>query len=236
MGKITAKHYLNTNLKPYETRKGVYLYSLYVQVTANRRNTKVKSTLLSGYYSEQEFEEIIDPTNKEDALSLRLESSMIENTLHFLIEEAGIFDPKLFAAIYRYAADIFVFNIDIQCFKLSNGREVDLFEKDKNNQNLDISELFTKEFSLCDNNANGMSLFTWFSEKGQKELLLYLTENNCSEGTMDILNKIMLCKASKLIGDSYIKNQRRYEILLGKYLDLFEPHFKLEKYYSFFSE
>ena len=45
MGKITVKHFLNTNLKPYVINKQNY-YSIYVFVTANRKTTKLKSIML----------------------------------------------------------------------------------------------------------------------------------------------------------------------------------------------
>ena len=42
MNKITVKHYLNTNLKPYVINGDKY-YSIYALVTSHRQNTKVKS-------------------------------------------------------------------------------------------------------------------------------------------------------------------------------------------------
>ena len=59
MGKITVKHYLNTNLKP-RTHGKHKLYPLYVQIVINRLNFRFKSPCLEwfneGYLKESAFE------------------------------------------------------------------------------------------------------------------------------------------------------------------------------------
>ena len=59
MGKITIKHFLNTNLKPYIINKQNY-YSVYLLITAQRKTTKVKSLVFDEYYSESDFESIFN--------------------------------------------------------------------------------------------------------------------------------------------------------------------------------
>ena len=59
MGKITVKHYLNTNLKPYII-DGEKYYKIYVLIRADTQNTKIKSDVSSNEYTETEFEKLIN--------------------------------------------------------------------------------------------------------------------------------------------------------------------------------
>ncbi len=54
MGKIIIKHYLNKTLKP-SLMKGVFKYPVYVRVTYNRMNHKLKSQWINYPVSESEF-------------------------------------------------------------------------------------------------------------------------------------------------------------------------------------
>ncbi len=87
MGKITVKHYLNKKLGR-ERKDGKITYPIYVQITAQRRTTQIKS-LLNLYFTENEFNQYLDNELKcvtsddeinKISLSVDFENLQIEKT------------------------------------------------------------------------------------------------------------------------------------------------------------
>ncbi|GHS90811.1 hypothetical protein FACS1894203_0340 [Bacteroidia bacterium] len=230
MGKITVKHYLNTNLKPYIINGEKY-FTIYALVTANRQNTKVKSKVFNEYYTENDFIEITDENNKEDFITLQNEAKTIENIANELINKVEIFDTALFSAIYNYFQEIFIYDLDIQVYKEGN-TVVDLYDKNKNKLGIAIDQFFIKEFSMKESRAKGMSLFTWFSPLGQTELEKFLFESNCKFDIKEaklILNDIVFEKSFEVLS-WILKGSQKYKILLDKYDHLFESVYKSASY------
>lgn len=199
MGKITVKHYLNTNLKPYLIN-GERYFSIYALVTANRQNTKVKSKAFNEYYTEKDFAELTSPDNLEDAETIKHEETTIINIVNLLVQEFESFDTTLFAAVYSYYQNIYVFELDFNhCFnqwdkKNLKGKIDLLFQKEKNKMGIGIDQFFTEPFSLKENQSKGMSIFTWFTPKTQKKLSDFLTLNKCKydiNRSIEILNKLV---------------------------------------------
>ena len=224
MGKITVKHYLNTNLKPYIINGAAY-YSIYALVTANRQNTKVKSKVFNEYYSESDFAEISSGTNKEDISLLLNEAKTIEVIVSVLISKINLFDTALFSALYNYFQEIFVFDLELH-YK-DDEKIADLYDKDKNRLGVQIDSFFTENFSLKENNAKGMSLYTWFSPLGQQELSKFLVKNNCLYDTRDavkILNDIVFETSFEKM-NWILKGSQKSKLLLDKYNNLFEGYF-----------
>ena len=222
MGKITVKHYLNTNLKPYIINGEKY-YTIYALVTANRQNTKVKSKVFNEYYTENDFAEIVDRDNQECYNLLQNEVTTIENIANEIISTIGIFDTALFSAIYNYYNEIFVFDIDIETYDCGN-IHVNLFDESKNKLGIAIDSFFMKDFSLKECNASGMSLFTWFSALGQNELKRFLIESRCKydvEEASKILNDIVFRKSFGVL-HWILKGSQKYRVLIEKYNTLFE--------------
>ena len=228
MGKITVKHYLNTNLKPYVINKENY-YSIYMLVTVNRKNTKIKSLAFSEYYSEKDFEEIINPNNKEDFELLRSEADTITKIIELLNTINDDFDTTLFAAIYNYFPEIYVFEIDLESIHYhENGKKyvVNLYKEDKNKLNINISDLFQEEFSLKENQAKGMSVYTFFSPMGQfmlKKLLKKskpLIDININD-EVDLLTSIVFYRTFEKL-DWILRGNNKYSKLLDKYCMIFD--------------
>ena len=95
MGKITVKHYLNTNLKPYLVRGEKY-YSVYILITVNRKTTKVPSLEFGEFQTESDFEDII---NTPEMIN---EVQTIENIISSQLDLFdGEFDTQLFSAFYN---------------------------------------------------------------------------------------------------------------------------------------
>lgn len=228
MGKITVKHFLNTNLKPYIINGEKY-FSIYVLVTANRQNTKVKSKAFNEYYNERDFSEIINPENTEDSEIIKNEESTITNIANLLITEFETFDTTLFSAVYNYYQTIYVFDLELDNNTFERREKtgkniINLYKKDKNKMGLGIDVFFIEPFSLKENNAKGMSIYTWFSPKGQKELSDFLVKNNCkydTNRTVEILNKIVFYSSFDKLS-WMMKGTRKFESLANKYYDFFE--------------
>lgn len=81
MGKITVKHYLNTNLKPYIIGGESY-YKIYVLIRADTQNTKIKSDVSANEYTEKEFYELIADTTGELGKAIKEETKIIK----FIVE------------------------------------------------------------------------------------------------------------------------------------------------------
>ena len=228
MGKITVKHYLNTNLKPYVINGEKY-YSIYVLVTANRQNTKIKSVKFNELYTENDFEEIIAESNPY----LIDEIAVITNISNLIIESLGEFDTSFFSALYGFLSNVFVFNLDIQIYSVGveNGqRRIDLYAKDKNALGIAIDQYFCSDYSLSENRSNGMSLFTWFSDSGQQHLDEFLTENSDQKYEISeiksILNKLIYYACLDKF-QWVLKGSKKLEPLYQKYSLVFENDFAL---------
>jgi len=240
MGKITVKHYLNTNLKPYIINGEKY-FSIYLLVTVNRQTTKVKSVYYKEYYSEKDFQDITEKTNIEDLEVINNEEITVKNLIEMIIQELSTFDSVLFSCIYNYYQTIHIFDIDIQLADIEGENKtvlkVDLFDKNKNSAGLSLDTLLIKPFSLLENEANGMSLFTWFSNFGQIELRNFLVEENCLmdiEKTIYLLNKIVFFKSFEIL-NWIVKGSKKFENLNKKHVTLFDnPTGLCEKYYKEF--
>lgn len=128
MGKITVKHYLNTNLKPYEM-DGEKLYKLYFLLRYNNKNTKIKS-LVNEEMTEAEYNERILDNN--DILNIRMknETAFVEKLIGIAEKTKLAFDMKLFIDIWTIATYPIILKFDnyIQWFA-NRFKEVDFYDK-----------------------------------------------------------------------------------------------------------
>lgn len=96
MGKITIKHYLNTNLKPSYSN-GVLEYPVYFRVSHNRKNERIKSDWIVHSCSESDFANDI-----HIAQLIEYETDIISD----IIEKAGDKDFNLRARLINSKAEI----------------------------------------------------------------------------------------------------------------------------------
>lgn len=211
MGKITVKHYLNMNLKPYVVR-GENYYSMYIMVVVNRKNTKVKSISFEELYTEKDFEEIQNENND----LLNREIIAIENICLLIQDIFGDFDASVFSAYYSSMNDLFIDSVD---FEENNSNEFDLWSKKGNSLNLEMESFVFGEFSRSVNKTHGMNLFTWFSETGQKELSDYLQIEKVTGDFIEIINML-----NKLVflGSMYRFSEKLSETKKGR--ELYDRH------------
>ena len=132
MGKITVKHYLNTNLKPYEM-DGEKQYKIYFLLRYNNKNTKVKS-LINEEMTLTEYEE--RKSDNSDILHNRIENEtkLIEKLIEISEKTKQPFEIKLFTDIWKISTYPILeeFNNYIQwiTYRLgNNGGEMNFYER-----------------------------------------------------------------------------------------------------------
>ncbi len=171
MSKITVKHFLNTNIKPYYISGEPY-YGVYVLIIVSRQNTKVKSLIFNELYREIDFNELLISNEIE------LEKSIIENFVPLLIEYFNVFDTSLFTSFFNFISTIHVRDINIE-FINTNTKTLVLSSKELNKFNIDLNYYFFSEYSQSINMTKGMSIYNWFSSENEKELQKYLINKKC---------------------------------------------------------
>ena len=174
MGKITVKHYLNTNLKPYEM-DGEKLYKLYFLLRYNNKNTKIKS-LVNVEMTEKEYNERI--LNDNDTLTIRIKNEIIfiEKVIQIAEKTKLAFDMKLFNDIWEIATYPIIEKFDSyiqwvsQRFNGFSDREIDFYDT----QNIE---------TFC-NVLNGLKLFinnSKYSISDEMYLLQFFDKNVLNE-------------------------------------------------------
>ncbi len=145
MAKITAKHFLNTNLKPYLINKEKH-YSVYISLVAYRKNTKVKSIVLDEYYNENTFNEIINSSDEYDINLIENEINTISLITEISVEVLKEFDTAFITSYFKFSSLI---NID-------SSIEYDKYLKDKSSKINDVERImrtfkkYDKYFSIVE--------------------------------------------------------------------------------------
>ena len=217
--KITVKHYLNTNSKPYVINKESY-YSIYILLTAKRQNTKFKSIAFDELYSETDFEQIISLNDKEDKELINNEISILENISNLVINELETFDTHFVTAYFNFLPTIQIWDIDIQCFKES-GLSIDFYDKTKNKAGIKLDDYLI----LKTNNSilKGISLFEFYNLSNQNFLKDFLIKNdiktNIDETLEDIKRAYFYMSLSKF--RYFLSGSTKNKTLLNKYEHVF---------------
>lgn len=212
MGKITVKHYLNTNLKPYVVR-GENYYSMYIMVIVNRKSTKVKSISFEELYTEKDFEEI----QNEDNSLLNDEAKVIESICSLIVDVFGDFDAGVFSSYYILMNDLFVDDVEFETMD----SDFSFYAGKDNPLGLNLQDYIFGDFSLSINRTHGMSLFTWFSTSGQKELLKYLKRQKIKYNSNELicmLNKSAFLGSMKAFSSKLDESKKGRE-LYNKYAE-----------------
>lgn len=108
MAKITAKHFLNTNLKPYLINKEKH-FSVYIALVAYRKNTKVKSITFDEYYNENTFNEIFNSTDEYDINLIENEIKTLSLITEIAVNILNDFDTAFVTAFFKFSS---IINID----------------------------------------------------------------------------------------------------------------------------
>lgn len=230
MGKITIKHFLNTNLKPYVINKQNY-YSIYLMITGQRKTTKVKSILFNEYYSENDFESIFNSDLSEDRMMVENEINSVKIICELVVNELKEFDTNFLTAFYNFSNTIDIWKPDNQIFSY-NGEKIDLYDASKNNAGIVLDRLKI-EFT----DIRGVSLYEFFNKENQEKALQILKKQKV-KNTIDSLNDInkTFFYSSLEFFEWFIKGNKKNAELEEKYEQFFEngktrfDYYLVEKY------
>lgn len=118
--KITIAYFLNDNLKPYKIN-GENYYPIYLQITAKRKTTKIRSLMFEEYYTEDDYNDIMQSEDAEDVEMRENEISAINNTARLTIEMLGDFDTSFFVNYLNFSKTISVKKADIYTLGYNKG-------------------------------------------------------------------------------------------------------------------
>lgn len=230
MGKITIKHFLNTNLKPYVINKENY-YSIYLMITGQRKTTKVKSLLFDEYYSESDFENIFNSNNFGDKTLIENEINSVKIICELVTTELKEFDTNFLTAFYNFSNTIDIWKPDNQIFSF-NGEKIDFYDANKNNAGIILDRLKV-EFT----NVRGVTLYEFYNKENQEKALKILKKQKVKNETdsLDDINKTFFY-ASMEFFEWFIKGNKKNAELESKFKQFFETgkdgfdHYIVNKY------
>lgn len=220
MSKITVKHFLNENLKPYNIGGDNY-YSVYVLVTAKRQNTKFKSLALNEYYSKQNFEDIINSNDEDDILLIKNETNTIQIISELVIDILQSFDTAFLSAFFNFSNEIYLFNPDIEVLNYED-LNINFYRKDKNKAGIDLGSIFCEftDHILAD----GVSIYNFYNYQNQLKFKNLLLENNCKVNVDEFIkdiNKLLFIGTFEKF-HYYLLGSKKNKILINKYSFFFE--------------
>ncbi len=216
MSKITIKHFLNTNLKPYLINKENY-YTIYILITAQRKSTKVRSLVFNEYYTENDFENIINSDKLEDKKLIENEINSIKLISEILINELNEFDTNFLTAFYNFSNTVDIWKIDNQVFQ-NDGSRVDLFYKSGNNAGLELDEI---KRELTD--IRGVTLYEFFNKENQSKALKILKKQKVKnpETVLNDINKTFFYCSMQFF-EWFIEGNKKNAELKNKFELFFE--------------
>ncbi|MFB9121562.1 hypothetical protein ACFFUE_10240 [Bergeyella porcorum] len=226
MSKITIKHFLNTNLKPYVINKQNY-YTIYVLITAKRRTTKLKSLMFDEYYTENDFEEIFNSENSEDIKMIENEISSINIISEIIISELQDFDTAFLTAFINFSNTIDIWKIDNECFRFDNKETVNIYHKNANSAGMEIDTIKIELSAL-----KTVTLYDYFNRENQtkaKEILKKQGVKNIPDVIQDI-NKSFFYRSLDAF-EWYIKGSKKNMVLKDKYENFFDMYNDSFDYY-----
>ncbi|MBE7696884.1 hypothetical protein [Tenacibaculum finnmarkense] len=227
--KITVKHYLNTNLKPYIIND-VKHYSVYLMLVAHRKNTKVKSIAFDNYYSESVFSEIINSKDTYDQDLIRNEITALTLISEITINELKEFDTAFITSYFKYSSKNFIDS-------LAQGIDI-LNQNSKNQISCFINCLHLNSCFLDYTSLEYISILDFFGYKIQNLLKNYfkneLNSKDCIKD-IELFNKHMFYSSLKRFEKTIIKTKNYY--LIEKYSNSFNKISNIEcrnkqKYYE----
>ncbi|WP_291077267.1 MULTISPECIES: hypothetical protein [unclassified Empedobacter] len=219
-GKITVKHFLNENLKPYNIA-GENYYSVYILVTANRQNTKFKSIALNEYYNKSNFNDILNSEEESDILLIKNEVNTIQIISELIIDTLGTFDTAFLSAYFNFSNEIYLFDPDIEQLT-NNNIDINFYNSDKNKSGIKL-DLILLEFV---NNilVDGVSIYDFYNYENQIKFKELLEASNCktdlNQTIRDINYFLFLGTFSKFY--YYLLGSKKNRVLTEKYKFLFE--------------
>lgn len=217
MGKITIKHFLNTNLKPYVINKKNY-YTIYILITANRKTTKLKSLVFDEYYTEKDFEDIFNSEEITDKNLIANEINAINIISEISIEALSEFNTSFLTAYINFSNTISVWKpeTEIKIFERSTFESNNIF-------GVSIDRIYTEI-----GKDKEITIFEFFSLETQNIAIKYLKKNNVrnAKTVLNYINKILFYTSLEYFR-WYIEGNKKNSDLLNRFYLLFDNYKEL---------
>lgn len=257
MSKITAKHFLNTNLKPYLINKEKH-YSVYISLIAYRKNTKVKSITFDEYYNENTFNEIVNSDNDYDKNLIENEINAITLITEISVDILKEFDTAFITSYFKFSS---IINIDS---KLEYDKYLQERSKDINDVSGIIDELnkYDDFFKIVDsveilndryfwkkeekeilditfidwlkNEFGSITIFDFYNKENQDKLLSYTNQkinSSIDEKFIFEYNKAIFINSLNRFSNYIQKSKNSY--LIEKYDNVFKNAYKSKNLFRY---
>lgn len=211
--KITIKHFLNTNLKPFVIN-GKNYYSIYILITAKRKTTKLKSLEFSEYYTKEDFNDIFNSDNEDDNTIIKNETTSFINIAKLIIDSIEDFSPAFFTAYLSFSNNITFWEIPLE--------DITPFKKD-NILKLDLSQLYSN--IQGEKYITEKTVFQLYNNENQTKALNYIKQNgieNPKEILNDINQIIFYCSLEKFRW--FVEGSKKNISIKNKHIFLFENY------------
>lgn len=214
VGKITVKHFLNVNLKPYLVR-GEKFFPVYLLIIVHQKTTKVRSHEFAELQTEEDFEKIINSKNA------KVEIETVENLIDAQIScfREGIFDTNLFSALYnlmpRYSISR---SVTFKAALKSTGKI--------NDADLDYLVTYTGLFQRENNTIvePELTFYEWFDPSMQKNNSKYLKKFHIPAYSIRVINQVVVISFFEVLM-IIAHSQRKYHEMKAKYAKSFDSYF-----------
>lgn len=218
MSKITVKHFLNKNLKPFISPEGNE-YKLYVLIRYINQNTKIKS-LIEETFTEDRFNNIESESIYVEWM--KKETELVEKTINILESVNYIFDIKTFRQFY-----------DFSCYPIIKNLE-DYIKWDYDQRNSFSDNFFHKEnYKFNINLLNTLKRIVYNNENYlNNEIYLGLFKNDKTLESLKINQYVVdnskTDKNNFIIEDNYILKE--YDLSEFLKMNLFDRLFRLPEF------
>ena len=214
MSKITIKHFLNTNLKPYLINKQNY-YSIYLLITANRKTTKLKSLVFDEYYTESDFDDIFNSENEIDKNMVDNELKAINTISEITIEALAEFNTSFLTAYINFSNSISVWKPDAE-IKINNKSTF------TNNSifKVGIDNIFTEI-----GKDKEITIFEFYNLESQNIAIEFLEKNNIQnpKTVLQDINKIIFYTSIEYF-HWYVEGNKKNSDLISRFYLLFDNY------------
>ena len=214
MSKITIKHFLNTNLKPYIINKQNY-YTIYLLITANRKTTKLKSLVFDEYYTENDFEEIFNSDSRADRQMIENELNAINIIAEVTIEALAEFNTSFLTAYINFSNSISVWkpDVELKINKKSTFANNSIF-------NIGIDSIYTEI-----GKDKEITIFEFFNLESQNIAMKLLEKNNIKNPITVLrdINKIIFYTSIEYFR-WYVEGNKKNSDLINRFYLLFDNH------------
>lgn len=161
MGKITIKHYLNTNLKPYVVDGDKY-YKIYVLIRAENKNTKLKSCVSDDEFTESEYDEYTKDPNTKLFKYIGIESEVYTKIIERMGDDKKEFSIQTLTTYLQNYGQLLIAKL-VEYLKWTKELDIARIEQ-KNSASLDSRYIIDNEYFSRDSSYKSYSTISYIIE------------------------------------------------------------------------